>query len=167
MSAVLSKWMAFALVQLLWLSYNAHQPLRIDLVAFAALKVSYKHWNPSQSAVDLTVWRPTPSQLWSSTTEVGNSARGSGSLTLLGGLNTVIIPNSISIPISRGNIALVFFNSVDCFFVKFNSLSLVDGTNCPSLTNWRIHIWSLSPLVSGSTTASASLKIHLSSGGPR
>lgn len=114
MSAVLSKWMAFALVQLLWLSYNAHQPLRIDLVAFAALKVSYKHWNPSQSIVDLTVWRPTPSQLWSSTTEVGNSARGSGSLTLLGGLNTVIIPNSISIPISRGNIALVFFNSVDC-----------------------------------------------------
>ena len=71
-------------------------------------------------------------------------------------LNTVIIPNSISIQNSRGNIALVVFPRL-CF-VKFNSLSLFDGTDCPSSTNWRIHIWCLSPLVSGSITVSASLE---------
>ena len=164
MSAVLSKWMAFALVQLLWLSYNAHQPLRIDLVAFAALKVSYKHWNPSQSAVDLTVWRPTPSQLWSSTTEVGNSARGSGSLTLLGGLNTFIIPNSISIPISRGNIALVFFNPVDC--VSTPSLSSTELTVRRRQTDEYTPDVSLSPRL-WLDNCVCLFGIHLSSGGPR
>lgn len=64
--------------------FNQSSKFRIDLVAFAALKVSFKHRNPSQSEVDLTVWRPTPSQLWSSATEVGNWARGSRSLTSLG-----------------------------------------------------------------------------------
>ena len=129
------------------LPFNQSPKFSINLVAFAALKVCYKHWNHSQ----VYIVQSTHDQLFDSRhpPDLGICNRSCQFRTRIRfphSLVTVIILNAISIPKSRGNIILASFRRF-CFF-KLNTLSLsLTGADCPSSTKPE-DICCLSPLFS-------------------